>query len=502
MTVSDMRRAGTRRCAVVLAAVSVVLAACGGHRAAAVPSRPPVGPSATVADAAADAGRSDPVADPVYPGRGDPALDVLHYGLDLAWDPPHRMLSGTATLQVRIARPAVSYTLDFGSALTADSVLLDGVAVAVSRIGDRMTVPLGHQDAAGTRHVVTVAYHGVPETEKAPSTQPDVANVGAVILPDGGVWSAQEPFGAFTWYPVDDQPSDKALYDVDITVPDGWSGVSGGTFEGSSPAGHSRSVFRWHQPHPVASYLQAFAVDRLREQTGTGPHGLPLTFWFLSADAAVVQPLIEQVPAMLTWLEGRYGPYPFESAGAVFIGGTGMETQTMVTVTPRIPADGLLHELAHQWFGDTVTPATWSDLWLNEGFAVYTQTAWKAEHDGEPLDQVMAGYVTGDQNLRTQYGAPGHYDPAHFAASNVYICPALMLNELRHRLGDNAFLALLRDWVQQHRDSSADRAEFTAFASQHAGTDLKPLIDAWLDSPTTPATTYGSLGGPPSGPPG
>ena len=492
-----MRRGRIRRGAAVLAAASVVLAGCGGgHRSGSGPARPPEGSSVTVADAVADAGRSDPVADPVYPAHGDPALDVLHYGLDVAWDPPHRMLSGTATLQVRTARSAAAYTLDFGAALTADSVLLDGVAVAVSRTGDRMTVPLGRQDAVGTRHVITVAYHGVPQPEKAPSTQPDVVNVGAVVLPDGGVWSAQEPYGAFTWYPVNDQPSDKALYDVDITVPDGWSGVSGGTFGGSSPARHGESVFRWHQPHPVAGYLEAFAVDRFQEQAGTGPHGLPLTFWYLPADAAAVQPLIGQVPAMLTWLEGRYGPYPFESAGAVFIGGTGMETQTMVTVTPHIPADGLLHELAHQWFGDTVTPATWSDMWLNEGFAVYTQTAWQAEHEGEPLDQVMARYATGDQNLRIQYGAPGHYDPAHFAASNVYICPALMLNELRHRLGDKAFLALLRDWAQQHRDSNADRAEFTAFASQHAGTDLKPLIDAWLDSPTTPATTYGSTGEP------
>lgn len=432
-------------------------------------------------------GRSTPVADDVYPQYGDPATDVLHYGLDLAWAPTTETLTGTATLTVRAAKATDHFVLDLAPAMAVDSLTVDGAHAAPARAGDHLTVPLGSSKPADTVATVVIAYHGRPGLVPPPMTRPDITGVGAQVTPAGGVWAQQEPYGAFTWFPCNDQPSDKALYDVSITAPDGWAGVTGGTFEGRTEA-HGSGTYKWHQPSPVATYLVAFAVDRFQEDTGTGPHGLPMTFWYLPQNASDAKVLISQVPGMISFLEQHYGPYPFPSAGVLFLPDmVGMETQTMITLYAGIPADDLLHELAHHWFGDAVTPDTWEGLWLNEGFAMYTQFLWDAQQQGIPMDAYMAGYRARDQELRTQDGPPGHYLPTHFASSNVYICPALMLNGLRDKLGDKVFYKVLTDWVQQHRFTNQDRATFVKFLNAETGQDFTGYVNAWLDSPTTPA---------------
>ncbi len=192
---------------------------------------------------------------------------------------------------------------------------------------------------------------------------------------------------------------------------------------------------------------------------------------------------------MISFLEQRFGPYPFPTAGVLFRPEmVGMETQTMITLSADIPEDDLLHEFAHQWFGDAVTPKTWLGMWLNEGFAMYSQYMWDdaVYSGGIPMDQFMQPLLGTDQVLRTQDGPPGHYLPTHFASSNVYICAALMLQKIRDLIGDQAFFSLLDDWVHKHKGTNQDRAAFVAYANQHTRRDLTALINAWLDSPTTP----------------
>ncbi|MEZ0110851.1 aminopeptidase N [Catenulispora sp. EB89] len=448
--------------------------------------------SASAAGSQWSAGRSHPVADDMYPQYGDPATDVLHYGLDLKWDPTATVLTGTATLTVRAAQPTNRFILDLAADMSADHVSVDGAPVANTHDGDHLTVPAGRQLAADSTVTVVVTYHGTPHLVPAPVTRPDISGLGAQVGPDGGVWAQQEPYGAFTWYPCNDQPSDKALYDVTITVPDGWAGVSGGAFGGRTESG-GHGVYRWHQPNPVATYLVAFSVDRYREDTATGPHGIPMTFWYLPADADAVHKLTAQIPAMISFLEQRFGPYPFPTAGVLFPpDNVGMETQTMITFGPGgAPAD-LLHEFAHQWFGDAVTPTTWSGLWLNEGFAMYAQFLWQAAHPkpGGPqttVDAVLqATAAPVDQSLRGRDGPPGHPLPTHFASPNVYYSPALMLNGIRHAVGDPAFYQLLNAWAHQHAGTNQDRAAFVAFVNAQTGRDFSAYINAWLDSPTTP----------------
>jgi len=434
------------------------------------------------------AGKSTPVADDVYPQYGDPATDVLHYGLDLKWDPKATVLTGTATLAVRAAKATDHFVLDLAGTMSADSVTVDGAKVTDVRNGDHLTVPLGKQLPVDGTATVVIAYHGTPHLVAPPMTRGDIAGLGAQVTSTGGLWAQQEPYGAFTWFPCNDQPSDKALYDVTITAPDGWAGVTGGTFEGRTEVNGS-GVYRWHQPSPVSTYLVAFSIDQFKEDTATGPHGIPITYWYLPEDATAVHKLTAQVPDMIAFLEQRFGPYPFPTAGVLFRPEmVGMETQTMITLSSSIQPDDLLHEFAHHWFGDAVTPTTWSGMWLNEGFAMYAQLMWdQSQMPDTTMDQFMQQRVVSqDQVLRTVDGPPGHFKPTHFASTNVYYCPALMLNGMRDALGDAAFFQLLNDWVHQHQGTNQDRKAFEAFVNAKTGRDFSAYIDAWLDSPTTP----------------
>lgn len=436
--------------------------------------------SLLLAATAAVPGASAPVADPVFPAYGNPAIDVLHYGLDLGWNPARRTLTGTAKLTVRAVKDDDTITLDFGRALKVDGVTVAGKKATAKHPGDDLVIAAPVK--AGRRVEVVVRYHGVPEPARTKQYRADMKRLGFRSASDGSAWALQEPYGAFTWFPVNDQPSDEALYDVAITVPRGWAAVAHGTF-----AGRSGNTYRWRSTVPVASYVTLFTADRYRKFTAKGPRGIPITYWLRKADQAENLPIARQTPKILTWLEKRLGPYPLPSAGIVVAGDSGMETQQMVTLAPTFMQPEIVaHEMAHQWFGNAVTPRTWRDVWLNEGFAMYFQWLWAADHKQGTLKSYLRDARSQDGTLRNEAGPPGQYTPDHFGASNVYIGPALMIHEIRNRLGDKKFFTTLRAWIQEHRHTTQDRASFTAWLNKHTGQDFTTLIDDWLDSPTTP----------------
>lgn len=484
-----------------VAAGAVLVSGCDGRSTAAPPPSsaiatptPPAALAPTTLDPAK--GRSHPVADPIYPQHGNAAVDVLVYDLDLNWDPAARQLSGQATLTVRATKEINEITLDLSDALRAGKVTVDGEPATAEQTADNLTVPLPRALAADEQAKLAITYGGSPKAAAAPMVRADIDHVGLIVEPDGSAFALQEPFGAFTWYPVNDQPSDEALYDVSVTVPNGWAAVSGGDPQPVADAGGGRHTYRYLNGQPVASYLIPLGIGRYRHTVAAGPHGLPMHFWYLPAETDVIEQRIPRMAEMISWLEQRFGPYPFRTIGLMTIPQpTGMETQTMMTLNVGVPDEVLVHELAHHWFGDAVTPRTWRDMWLNEGWAMYIQALWEDEFgsglsDGPaPLDRTLAEWRDLDGELRADHGPPADYKPGHFGSANVYYCPGLMLHEIRRQVGDREFFALAKDWVQTNRDTTQDRASFTAFVNKHTGRDLTPLINAWLDSPTTPVTT-------------
>ncbi|GAA2344060.1 M1 family metallopeptidase [Dactylosporangium salmoneum] len=474
-----------RRLATAAAAAVLLLAGCTSTEPMAAR---PVRPVPSFEDRSNHDGTSTPVADPIYPGYGNPALDVLHYGLTLSWDPQSRALTGKAAIRLRAVVAVPSIRLDFSPAYTLGGATVDDTPAAARLDGGDLVVDRALP--AGAVATLVVGYAGTPAPVPMPSHRGDIEPLGLTVTDGGELWTMQEPYGASTWYPANDQPSDKALYDIAVTVPEGWAGIASGT-----PAGVQGNTFRYTATTPVASYLTTLAAGRYTKTELTGPHGLPVQLWTRTGvDDSGRLAALRRVPEYLQWLEDRFGRYPFPSAGVVVVPSrSAMETQQMVTVGGDVLRDAvvassvLVHELAHQWFGDAVGPATWQDVWLNEGWASYIEQLYNGKGDPGAMERWERGARAQDADLRAKLGPPGHPRADSFAENNVYVCPALLLHELHKALGDAGFFALGRAWAAANAGTARDRAAFTAFVNRQTGRDFTALIDAWLDSPTTPS---------------
>ena len=297
----------------------------------------------------------------------------------------------------------------------------------------------------------------------------------------------QEPYGAFTWYPVNDQPSDKALYDISITVPAPWVGVANGELVDQQEH-DGLTTSSWHLSSPASAYLITMGIGDYTRTSNTSKSGVEISYWVPSDRPGLAQGL-EYAATGLDWLEAKLGPYPFDSLGFLLNDSrSGMETQTMIslgatdyTTSPAV----LVHEMAHQWYGDEITPDDWRDVWMNEGMAMYLQGVWQAEQDGRSVDEVMDEYASFEMMMREESGPPAAYDPTQFGEGNVYYGPALMWHELRKQIGDELFFQVVRDWPARDPDTNAGRDVYLPWLVEQTGVD-RAFFDDWLLSPTTP----------------
>ena len=482
----------------VVAALVLALSGCGTLRigsedtpAAPAPtgSATPAAPGTKVPGGLAEA-TSETREDSVYPDAGDPLVDALHYDLSLAWTPETDTLVATERLTFRATADAAEVPLDFDDALDITSLTIDGEEATYDRADKDLVV---HQAVeADDEHVLELRYSGTPQSYPAPTERSDFRlGEGWHVTPEHQVWTIQEPYGAFTWYAVNDQPADKAFYDFTLTVPAPWTGIANGALTETSDADGLRTT-RWHLDEPAASYLVTVAFGDYTPTHLASGSGVPVTIWGPTDDPAALGDT-EYAGEAIDWLEKYLGPYPFDTFGIlIYDGESGMETQTMVTLgsTPYATSRAVVvHELAHHWYGDTVTPSDWSDLWMNEGMAMYLQGMWEAEQEGISIDRKMDSWEGYESESRDYSGPPGDYDPDKFGDGNVYYGPALMWNELRHRIGDDAFLDLLRDWPAEQAGGNADRAEYLAWIEDRTGLELTSFFDDWLLGQTTPERT-------------
>ena len=480
------------RAALVAAAALLLVGCSGGAEPAVTPpspapatspsmSSPPEPSSEAAGRPAYDLGVSEPVEDRVYPEVGDPGVDTLHVDLDLAWDPEGRVLEATEVLTFRATRDDDRVRLDLSSALTVSDASLDGAPVEVAQRGTGLVVRT--DVVADERYRLRLAYAGTPDPVAAPTSRADVPALGWTTTDDGSVWTMQEPYGAFTWYAVNDQPSDKALYDFTLRVPSPMVGVANGELTDRTTA-DGQTVTRWHLAEPAASYLTTVAFGDYVTDEVTSDSGVPVSLWLPRAEEGRMAQLRETTVDSLEWAEDLLGPYPFDSLGFLYVDSTsGMETQTMVTLgiseyTFAQPV--LVHEVVHHWWGNQVTPRDWRDLWMNEGMTMYLQAMWEAEHDGTSLERRLAEWAAGGQQLREETGPPAAYDAQAFAEPNVYYLPAVMWHEVRAEIGDETFFRLLRAWPASRDNGNAGYDEILAWWSRESGTDLTDLFRAHL----------------------
>ncbi|MGY1792585.1 M1 family metallopeptidase [Geodermatophilus sp. SYSU D00525] len=470
-----------RRAAVALVAAASVVAAAGP--AAAAPGAPG---TPRYADGSTSGG------DPYFPAAGNGGYDVQHYGLDLSWYADGR-LDGTAVVTLTATQDLASFSLDLRG-LTASSVLVDGKPARFTQLpvdaegrGGELVVTVAPKLGAGTTHEVTVVYGGTPGRP----TDVEGAFYGWVTV-DDGVLVANEPEGAPTWFPVNDVPTDKATYDFRITVPEGKTAVANGEPVGAPVTSGGRTTFTWHAGDPMASYLATASIGDYSSTTRTGPDGLPiLDFVDDGVAGSATDAVLDLQPAMIDYFEDLYGPYPFSSFGSIVDDsedlGYALETQTRPVYSGVPDASTVAHELAHQWVGNSVSPETWRDIWLNEGFATYSEWLWEEASGGRTAQQQFEAVYNRSATSsfwRTVVSDPGA--TGLFAAA-VYDRGAATLHALRTRIGDAAFFDLLHRWTTANAGGNVTTADFVALAEQVSGQELDAFFTDWVVDPDKPA---------------
>jgi aminopeptidase N len=479
----------SRRWAYSVAAAAAVV---GLLAAGVVASRPSTdtaseqGASGTTAPVGRPSPGAPDVDDPYIEGIGNGGYDVDHYDLALTWAPDTGRLDGEVTVEATATQWLSRFDLDLAG-LEVERVAVDGEEVEVVREGDReLVVTPPESIPRGDRFTVEVTYGGVPEVlpTRAGILEPGWVSDGAESHVIG------EPDGASTIFPSNDHPTDKATYDLRVTVPEGTEVAANGTHTATTPgpAGSGTRTWAFEVADPMASYLLQVVVGDLRFTEATGPGELPIRHAVDTDVPASDLAAVEKVPDMIDTFDDLFGPYPFDTYGVVVVDealGLALENQTLSLFGLDTVADEatMAHELAHQWFGDEVGPGTWQDVWLNEGFATYAQWLWLEASGGAPVD-VTAHAAAQADGLDIAPADPG---PDGMFGPTVYLRGALTLHVLRHELGDEAFFELLRAWVERYGGRTATTADFEALARSVASEDLSPLFDAWLHADPMPA---------------
>jgi len=420
--------------------------------------------------------------DPYFPDTGNSGYDVSHYDLDLTWHPDEQRVDGVATVTATATTDLDAFSLD-AVGLDVASVTVDDDAASAEPVGERdLLVTPADPLAAGDEFTTVVTYRAAPQQ----LTGVDFISAGWVADGDE-VYVAFEPNGAATLFPVNDHPSDKASYTFRVTVPEGLEVAANGLLREQVP-GDGGTTWVYDAPDLMASYLVQLVIADLEFVESTGPDGLPVRLAIDSDVGGVAQGPLGRTAEIIDAYDDLFGPYPFVSVGGVVVDeplGYALETQTMPIYGTDSAMDEsvIAHELAHQWFGDMVSPATWQDIWLNEGFATYAELLWR-EHTGQGgPEEFAAGYANGSSLLALPPADPGASD---LFAPSVYDRGALALYVLDRTVGREVFLAILRTWVQRHDGSSASTADFEAVAEEVSGAELTPMFDAWLRAPSMP----------------
>ncbi|MEU1184630.1 M1 family metallopeptidase [Streptomyces sp. NPDC005820] len=426
------------------------------------------------------------VGDPYFPLAGNGGYHVTHYGLTLDYDPTGRHLTGKAVLTATATQRLSRFDLDL-KGLKITGLTVDHRTAVHRRDGQELVVTPARPLRKGQTFRVTVTYQGKP----GPVTDPD-GSLDGWIPTDDGAFVAGEPQGAMTWFPGNNHPLDKSSYDITITVPKGRTAVSNGVLLGQSTR-NGKTTFRWRQKEPMAAYLATATVGKFQVKQYTTRDGVKVYDAVDPREANAAAPVLKKLPSVLEWESGLFGPYPYRAAGSIVDHapnvGYALETQSRPVYDSAPSLSTLVHESAHQWFGDSVSLTTWKDIWLNEGFATYAEWLYSEQHGG----------ASAQKNFDTLYATPATdglwaYPPAdpgsgaNIFGSPVYARGAMTLQALRTEIGDRAFFRVLRAWAQQHRYGHGTTAQFERLAERESGKDLGALFQKWLYGAGKPST--------------
>ena len=434
-----------------------------------------------------------PVIDPYLPACGNFGYRVSRYELDLEYKVAINRLAGSVTITAVTLAELRTFTLDLSDNLTVAKVSVNGRRPAqFGSSNGKLRITLSSELPAGAAMTVVVRYSGNPRPIAS-----YWGDVGFEELSNGALVAGQ-PNGAASWFPCDDHPSSKASYRIQISTDSPYLAVANGKLV-SQRVRAGQTVRTYEQAEPTSSYLVTLQIGMYET------HRLAKTPVVMNAALpARLRDNFEhdfgRQPQMMKLFVKLFGPYPLASGYTVVITDDALEIPLEAQgisifganhCNGRRSAERLIaHELAHQWFGNSVTVRRWRDIWLNEGFACYAEWLW-SEHSGDRSADDWAEHyyqrlAESPQNLLL--ADPG---PRDMFDDRVYKRGALTLHVLRRRIGDENFFALLRDWTARYRHGTAFTDDFTGLAAHYSHDSLRPVWDAWLYSTDLPPLDTG-----------
>ena len=428
------------------------------------------------------------VLDEYLPKNGNPGYQVSRYELDLEYKVAINRLSGSATITAVTLTELHQLTLDLSDALSVSKVWVNGKrADQFSCRGGKLRIRLASTVPTGTALSVVVHYHGSPRPLRSLW-----GDVGFEELTDG-VLVAGQPNGAASWFPCNDHPSAKAAFRIQVSAESRYRVVANGKLV-SRRARASQTVWTYEQPEPTSTYLVTLQIGTYdTARLATAP--VPIRAALPGRLRRNFDHDFARQPEMMTLFTELFGPYPLANGYTVVVTDDPLEIPLEaqgISIFGANHCDGkrsserlVAHELAHQWFGNSVTARRWRDIWLHEGFACYAEWLWSENSGGPSADELAHRYHAElrhkpDELLLADPGPRDMFD------DRVYKRGALTLHALRGRLGDAKFFALLKDWTTRHRHGTVVTDDFTGLAANYADESLRPLWEAWLYSTPVP----------------
>ncbi|WP_433728265.1 M1 family metallopeptidase [Nocardia sp. CA-129566] len=421
--------------------------------------------------------------DPYYPLDGNGGYDADHYEVSIDYDPPSHQLTGSTRIDATATQALRMFNLDFNGP-DVRMVSVNYLPAAFDRNGEHeLTVTPLLPLLPGLPFTVTVEYAGqVADTEGA----------GWTYTPSGGAFAAGEPRSATTWYPLNDTLLDKATFTLHASVPEEWEVVSNGVRTQNTVTGARRNV-TWEAHQPVLGYLTTVAIDHYSYLEQRRANGAPLISAF-APDTEGSRETEQRLPEVLDFAEALYGPYPFDTAGGIYVDSDlkfSLETQTRPIYAPWTDLPTMVHEIAHQWWGDSVSVRQWSDICLNECFASYTADyLWPERMEGKDVDADYRDTIRKNRDEPKFWDIPLENPGVGNEFTSVYYRGPLFLHALRKQLGDDIFFAAVRQFNAAHAYGNASMREFRTFMQSKSPTDLTGFFDAWLNRTTPPSDEY------------